>query len=333
MIDMSEWRYYYGQEGLKRQLAVHMTAAQMMGKALPHILLASGNPGHGKTAAAELIAITMGKRCITLIPPFTEDVLLRALRASEDGGIVYIDEIHRMKKSSEMLLRLLEGGEMYVRGRSVPVPAITVIASTTDPDLLPQPVLDRFKIKPTFDPYTMQDLINIAYSFALRNECTHLFREDENGDVSELLEVVATSCRGIPRIAGEMIVAIQALAFSLERVPTVMEFLDFIDVDPDGMTAPHREYLQTLYTNFRKAADTESGFEYVASETTMMTMLRQTKSGLYRLERFLTERGFIERTGRGRVLTDKGVERCHWWKNLRAGVVDRYIPRAVLLSA
>jgi Holliday junction resolvasome RuvABC ATP-dependent DNA helicase subunit len=324
MIDMSEWFDYYGQDALKLQLQVHMTAAQMMKKPLPHVLLASGNPGYGKTAAAERIVLTMDGKMITLIPPFSEEVLLQALKSMQSvesqPRFIYIDEIHRMKKSSEMLLKLLEGGELYVKGRSVAVPPVTVIASTTEPDALPLAVLDRFKVKPMFHPYTMQDLVNIGYEFALHHDCSSLFN-GEGGQASELLCAVASTCRSIPRIAGEYVLAIRALAYAFDRKPTVLEFLNFVDVDIDGVTANHRRYMQMLYNNFCRDG------EYVAAESTLMEMLRETKTGLSRLEYFLLQDGFIEITSRGRALTDKGKERCAHWELVAANIIPRQTER------
>ena len=101
--------------------------------------------------------------------------------------------------------------------------------------------------------------------------------------------------------------AARDLSFTLGRAPTPEELLDFKETDPDGMTRQHKAYITTLYEYFeRVTADGE--VVYVAGEYAMRSILRETRDGLYRLERFLMERGYLDRTPSGRRLSPAGIQ-------------------------
>lgn len=302
---LEAWSSFIGQEGLKRHLKVTINSALVRGDRLPHTLLASGFPGVGKTMMSRLIAKAMGVTMLELMPPFDTYTLVEAACQLPDHGILFIDEIHRLadngKRGAEILLKVLEEGVAYLPdGSQVVLPNITIIGATTDKDKLPETVLDRFKVKPTYAPYTEQELALISVSFALR----HFHEENfDNG----IAFTVANACRGTPRICDEMVIAHRDLMLSLNRVPTEQELLEFLDTTWDGLSRNHVNYLKYLYLFFGRQVDDE--IVYIAGESAIRQMLRETNNGLGRIEAFLLERGFIDRTPRGRQLTPLGAER------------------------
>ena len=302
-----DWDDYIGQEPLKRQVAVHIASAKHRKAPLPHTLLASGYPGVGKTTLARLIAKTMGVQIIELVPPFNIYTLVDAASMLGDGDILFIDEIHKLadsgKRGAEILLKVLEERVAFLPdGDVVQLNDITVIGATTDRDKLPEPVLDRFKIKPYFQAYTWPELSMIAVSFAFRHDSDDVVDD-------EMAAWMGAACRGTPRILEEMVLAQRDLSIALGRTATPQELLDFIEVEDDGLSRVHIHYLTALYQYF--ARETKDGeVEYIIGEAAIQQILRETKQGIQRIEAFLVERGLIDRTPRGRRLTEMGIARA-----------------------
>lgn len=298
----TKWDHFIGQEPLKRQLRVHIDSAKQRGVALDHVLLATGCAGHGKTEMARIIADEMGTEMIMLVPPFHKTTLYKAARELPDGGILVIDEIHRLAEHgrgpAENLLHMLEEKCLYLDEGKVQLADITVIGATTDQDKLPETVVDRFPIKPHFQPYSLTELCLITARF----QGLHLIHLPFETSVA-----IAAACRGTPRVAREFVVAARDLIHTLGRPPTPEELLEFKETDPDGMTRQHKDYITAVYQHFERT--TANGeIVYVAGEYAMRSLMRETKDGLYRLERFLMERGYLDRTPSGRRLTPKGVQ-------------------------
>jgi len=314
-----DWEDYIGQEPLKRQLMVYIQAAKEMDEALPHILLASGYPGVGKTTMARLIAKTMGVKIIELVPPFNMYTLVEAATQLRDKDILFIDEIHKLadsgKRGAEILLKVLEDRVAYLpNGEAVPLDDITIIGATTDKDTLPDTVLDRFKIKPYFGAYSLTDLGRIAITFADRHRA---LAEVEDRTAF----AIADACRGTPRIIEEMVLACRAMAKALKRNPTPDELLEFLEVEPDGLTRTHIHYLTAMRQYFGR--ETKDGsVEYIVGEAAIQQILRETKQGIGRVERFLVERGLVDRTPRGRRLTPSGIARAEEFISVGKGVTD-----------
>lgn len=301
------WDQFIGQEPLKRQLMVAITGAQKKNKPLRHVLLASGFPGVGKTTVARLIAKTMDKKIIELVPPFNIYTLVEAAKQLDDGDVLFIDEIHKLadtgKRGAEILLKIMEDHVAYMPdGQVIPLAEFTLVGATTDRDKLPDTVIDRFKVKPYFQPYTLPELGRIVMVFAFRH-----FAENQVPDLLALS--IAKACRGTPRIIEEMVLAAQDLELTMGKTATAEELLDFLEVEPDGLTRTHVHYLTALRQYFgRESAD--GGWEYIVGEKAIQEVLRETSQGIGRVERFLVERGLIDRTPRGRRLTAAGLERA-----------------------
>lgn len=304
---LDSWDWFIGQAPLKQQIMVYTKSAQIRKAALPHMLLASGYPGVGKTTVARLVAKTMGVKIIELVPPFNIYTLVEAAEQLGDHDILFIDEIHKLAdngaRGSEILLKVLEDKIAYLPdGVVVPLNDITVIGATTDRDKLPETVVDRFKIKPYFQAYSWGDLTSIAITFAFRHDA-------EDVVTDEMALAIGAACRGTPRIIEEMVLACRDLSLTLRRLPTEEEVLAFLEVEPDGLTRVHIHYLTAMYQYFARDAR-DGGVEYIVGEAAIQQILRETQQGIGRVERFLVERGLIDRTPRGRRLTELGIARA-----------------------
>lgn len=302
-----DWTEFVGQEPLKQQLSVYVTSAQKRNEALPHILLASGYPGVGKTTMARLIAKMMGVDIYEIVPPFNINTLVECMQKLGNRDILFIDEIHKLadngQRGAEILLKVLEEKVAYMpTGEVIPLADITVIGATTDAGKLPKTVLDRFKHKPYFGAYSWVDLGRITCQFA------YLHGVGDDLD-DEVMTDIAGACRGTPRIIEEMVLAARAMFDTFGRAPTSQELLEFLEVEPDGLTRTHIHYLTALRQYFARRTKDET-VEYIVGEAAIQQILRETKPGLQAIEGFLVERGLIDRTPRGRRLTDLGIQRA-----------------------
>jgi Holliday junction DNA helicase RuvB len=299
---------FVGQVKLKHQLRVHIESAKARFLPLEHTLLASGMPGVGKTTLARLIAKEMGMKLNMLVPPFAAESLYQMVLSMDVNEILFIDEIHKLADhgpaAAENLLHLMEEGRLYLSDGVHEIEGITLIGATTDPDKLPETITDRFFIKPYFEPYTGPDMVRIVANFARKLNVTV---------PAETMVGLALASRRTPRVARELVLATRDLTLWLERPPTAEEVLSFKDIEPDGTTRQHKAYLIAMYKFFGRE-NNKGMTEYVAGEASLMSLLRETRQGLGRLERFLIERGYLDRTPRGRRLTTLGV-----------GVAQRYV--------
>lgn len=301
------WDDYVGQEPLKRQLSVYIAEAKTLGTRLPHILLNSGMPGVGKTTMARLLAATMGVDIVEVVPPFDIYTLAEAGASLDDGDILFVDEIHLLGRQQEMLLKPLEDGVVHLpSGDVVHWPDITIIGATTEGNAMLDTILDRFKIKPYFQAYTLEELALIAIDFSGRHNCVKLVTD-------EVADAMAKACRGTPRILDEMVRGQRALTAALARTPAPKELLEFLEIEHDGLTRLHIQYLTGLrqyFPRWRRNADDTETLEYVAGLHALRTMMRENEKGLGKIENYLITRGLVDRTPQGRRLTDAGITRA-----------------------
>lgn len=305
---VADWNSYIGQEPMKRQLRVYMDAAKELWEPLPHILLASGLPGAGKTTLARLIAKEMNAHLTMLVPPFTSQTLYDALLSMPEYGILFIDEIHKLgdsgPRAAENLLTAMEENWLHLDSGSHELPSWTLIGATTDKDKLPEAIIDRFSKAPYFQKYSLSELVRITHNF------TKFYNEKL---LPETLVAIAKACRGTPRVARHMVETARAMQVSSGYMVGGKELLDFMEVTPDGLTRQHQAYVMAMFQFFGREAD-DGTWEYIAGEASMMSLLRENKQGISRLERYLIERGLVDRTPRGRRLTARGQVRAREWK-------------------
>lgn len=301
----NDWDAYVGQEQLKATLQLRIDAAVAGGRMLDHVFLAAG-PGMGKTTIANLIATRLGDDLQMFVagPSFNRKALIRLLRDWE-GGVLFIDEIHRLsKQQQEDLLSLTEDGFIALdNGKRMYHNAITVIGATTEPEKVIAPLLDRFPIKPQFSDYSDAEMGQIVQGMASK-----LGLDLDRDFAIELGQATG----GTPRNARQFVLAARDLE-QLGRPVTVASILTLCSMDRDGLSDQHIVYLKALHE-----LGGVSGMDKIAN----MTRLHPTT--LTNLERVLVSKGFIVYTFAGRELTQAGSRKS---QGIDAATDSRPAPR------
>lgn len=282
----TDWSEFVGQDHLKERLDVHIRAAVLNESPLSHVLL-SGPPGFGKTTLSSIIAHQLKDPFLSLTMPVKPVVLASMLRQFE-GGVLFLDEVHRATKSQqEDLLNLLEDGFLQcANGRRVHVKWLTVIAATTEPEKVIPALFDRFPIRPQFDPYTPVEMACIVGLMATK---IGLDLEDD------VIDGLASAAGGVPRNARQLVLAARDLSLVERRSVETSDVLSLCRVDPNGLTQAHTDYL-----NIVRSLGGQAGLDLIS------TMLRLHPSVIRDLERLLVARDLLMYGDRGRELTELG---------------------------
>lgn len=294
---------FVGQEHAVRQLETFVAAARARGEACDHVLLA-GPPGLGKTSLAFIVAAEMGTRLHTISGPAIErkgDVAA-ILTALEDRDVLFVDEVHRLPRAvEELLYPAMEDGAIDIvvgqgpgaRTLRLDLAPFTLVGATTRAGLLTTPLRDRFGISLRLEYYDPEDLIRILERAAgiLDLALDH-----------EAAAEIARRSRGTPRVANRILRRVRDVAqvrgwASVDRVGA-LEALDLIGVDEEGLDRSDREYLRTVAERFAGGP---------VGLSTLAVALGEDAGTLEEVhEPYLIQRGFIQRTARGRVLTALG---------------------------
>jgi Holliday junction DNA helicase RuvB len=301
----SSWDEYVGQEAIKTNLHILISAAKERGVPPEHILF-YGPPGLGKTTLAHLIARELGGQLRATSGPAIEKVgdLAALLTNLGPGDILFIDEIHRLSRAiEEVLYPAMESGVLNIiigkgpsaRTIDLPLPPFTLIAATTRVADLSAPLRSRFS-GGTFrlEFYSQDDIEQIVSRSA-----KILSVEVEPGGVQE----IAKRSRSTPRTANYLLKRARDLA-QLKRAPlskkVVDESLSMLEVDALGLTALDRRLLEVLIDRFNGGP---------AGVNALAAALAEEPSTVSEVhEPFLLQLGLIERTPRGRVATRKAYE-------------------------
>ena len=282
----TQWSEFIGQEKLKARLTTHINAARADGKMMEHVLL-MGPPGFGKTTMARIIAAQLLDPLKEFVAPIKIKALERELKSWGDGGVLFIDEIHRFSKAEqEDLYSVFTDGVIHSpSGRTIQLPPITIIGATTEPERLSPPMFDRFPIQLKVAEYSDAEMALILQGMAGRIDF-----ELNDGDALAL----ARATGGVPRIAERFVLGGHNIEAN-DREATVAAILDLTGMDADGLSDDQVEYLTTL-------ADLggEAGIE------TLSAMLQVSTTVLKRLERLLLKRQFLVYGPKGRELTNNG---------------------------
>ncbi len=297
--------YFTGQKAICRNLEVFINAAKTRNEALDHVLL-SGPPGLGKTTMAQIIANEMGSSIkITSGPILTKPGDLAAILTNmNEKDVLFIDEIHRMNPAVEEMLYpamedfkidILIGEGQTAKSIRIDIPQFTVVAATTRLGLLTQPLRERFGIPLRFEFYTIEELASIIE----RNTTLLGFEIEEEA----ALEISKRS-RGTPRIAYRLLRRIRDFSsFSEKKIITydiTVSSLDQLNVDPMGLDSEDKKYLGIIKDLF--------GGGPVGLDTIAAALCESANTIEEVIEPYLIQRGLIQKTPRGRIITLKGYD-------------------------
>jgi Holliday junction DNA helicase RuvB len=280
------WSAYVGQEQLKSTLKLHCDASLKRIEPLNHVFLGAP-PGVGKTTLAHLIAEQMGDPIVSLTMPVRKMAIFRVVR--EHVGVLFLDELHRSsKRDLEDLLTLLEDGYIQLEnGGKVHNKWLTVVAATTEPQLIIPTVLERFQIRPHFEDYSDVELVEIVRGMAER------IGVDLSDDIVEGLGVASG---GVPRQARNLVATARDLV-TVNGTVTLSEILEMKQLTSEGLTRDHVNYLNLLYSQ-----DGRAGI------STLSNILRLHPNAVSNLERLLIMREYIVLTPKGRELSVEGYK-------------------------
>ena len=292
---------YIGQAKAKEMLKIYIEAAKARGEALDHLLF-YGPPGLGKTTLAGIIANEMNVNMkITSGPAIEKPGEMAAiLNNLQEGDVLFVDEIHRLNRQVEEVLYpamedyaidIMIGKGASARSIRLDLPKFTLVGATTRAGMLTAPLRDRFGVVTRMEYYTVEELKMII----LRSAKVLEVGIDENGAYA-----MARRSRGTPRLANRLLKRVRDFAqvkydgYITEEVADYA--LDLLDVDKEGLDQTDRGILLAMIGKF--------GGGPVGLETLAASIGEDpgTIEDVY--EPYLLKNGFIQRTPRGRVVTD-----------------------------
>lgn len=297
---------YIGQEKTKETLKIYIEAAKARNEALDHVLF-YGPPGLVKTTLAGIIANEMNVNIkITSGPAIEKPGEMAAiLNNLQEGDILFVDEIHRLNRQVEEVLYpamedyaidIMIGKGASARSIRLDLPKFTLVGATTRAGMLTAPLRDRFGVVNRLEFYTVEELKTII----LRSAKVLEVGIDDKGAYA-----LAKRSRGTPRIANRLLKRVRDFAqikyegYISEEVANYA--LDLLDVDKEGLDQTDRNLLITMIERFQGGP--------VGLETLAATVGEDSGTIEDVYEPYLLKNGFIQRTPRGRIVTDSAY--CH----------------------
>lgn len=303
---------YIGQSALKSTLKISIEAAKKRELPLDHILF-YGPPGLGKTTLASVIATEMGTNIKITSAPALERPrdIIGILMSLKAGDILFIDEIHRLNKISEEILYpamedfyldMTTGKSQSLKTIRIPIPKFTLIGATTKAGSLSSPLRDRFGIIHRLEFYTEEEL-----TMVIKRTAGILDVEiDEKG-----AQAVARRSRGTPRIANRLVKRVRDYAIvksdGFIDAKTADNALDILQIDKFGLDNTDRCLLNIIAEKYNGGP--------VGIETLATALGEDVKTIEDVYEPYLVQKGFIQRTPRGRKLTPYACT-CFSLKNI-----------------
>jgi Holliday junction DNA helicase RuvB len=294
---------FVGQERIKEQLGVALDATRARGEALDHVLLV-GPPGLGKTSLAYIVREELGVGIRTVAGPALERKgdIAAILTALEARDVLFVDEIHRLNRAVEEILYpaledfrldIVVGQGPSARTLTLDLPPFTLVGATTRTGLLTTPLRDRFGMTFRLGYYEVTELASIV-----RRSAGILGVEVAD----EAAEEIAARARGTPRVANRILRRVRDVAEVRHQgaitLEIALEALELHEVDAIGLERADRELLEAIAVKFGGGPVGLSTLAVALGEE------QETIEDVY--EPYLLQLGFIQRTPRGRVITDLG---------------------------
>ncbi|MEK7072904.1 MAG: Holliday junction branch migration DNA helicase RuvB [Patescibacteria group bacterium] len=296
---------FIGQEKIKENLNIFLSAAKKRGEPIEHVLL-YGNPGLGKTTLAHVIANEMGANIKVTSGPALERVgdLAAILSSLETGDILFIDEIHRLNMTIEEVLYpamedyaldVVIGKGPSARTIRLALNRFTIIGATTRLSLLSAPLRDRFGVTLHLNFYEEADIRQILARSARLLEVTI---------DADALGLLASRSRRTPRVANRLLKRVRDYVevkhAGIITAPLAVEALAALDIDPMGLDDVDRRLLGTIIEKFNGGPVGLSALSAATAEE--IATIEEVH------EPFLMQIGLIERTPRGRMATTRAYQ-------------------------
>ena len=293
---------YIGQSDVKENIKVLVKAAKLRGTNLDHVLL-YGPPGLGKTTLAHIIANELGTNIKTASGPTIEKSgdLAAILSTLEPNDVLFIDEIHRIPRYIEEILYsamedfkldIIIGGEGQSRSIKIDLPPFTLIGATTRSGDLSAPLRDRFGIMCKLEFYSDEELAEIV-----KRSARVLDLEIEEDAAHE----IAIRSRKTPRIANRLLKRVGDFALvegnGVITLELVKKALTRLKINESGLDIADVQYLMSIIEKFNGGpVGIESIASSIGEEATTIEDV---------IEPFLLQEGYVKRTSRGRIITEK----------------------------
>ena len=286
-----------GQPKVQKMLGIYIQAAKMKGECLDHVLI-SAPSGIGKTTTAKIIANELGKPYKAYSGPSITDVadISELLLKINDGDVVFIDEIHRLKKKlQEMLYFAMEQYEADVvfdgEVQHITIPHFTLIGATNISGTLNDAMINRFPIQIKLSPYSDESMFKIVKNICVNTDVTI---DDES------VSIIANTTRGIPRNANSHVRRIHDYAIVVNNgviTPDIaIEALEFMEINKYGLNRDDMTYLNCLVGQKKP----------VGVNTIALVMSTDKATVETKIEPYLLQKGYIQKMPKGRMLTVLG---------------------------